>query len=1118
MTEDGITRFLPKYPNISAKNDSNLLNPYNGDFYNTIYNKKEFRELKLEKTEAVPTQPGNLMKHQEIIARYMSSHTPYDGLLLFHEMGTGKTCSAVGAIEQVRKDGKFKGAIYVASKVLSDKFLHEILYTCTDGRYIPEDLGKTEETKERRLRKAVSDYYKLGKDYTYQTFAKKLSNMSTEVIRNIYSNHIIVIDEVHNITDMSGKKKDTNPEVYKNIHKLLHNTHGCKVLLLSGTPMRNTVNEISSVMNLILPKDEQLPVTEFLNEFFKDGILTKSGTERLQVAFKGRVSYLRAITSDVRRVFKGKSLEGNKEYFKVVESRMSKFQSEVYKDVEEKEKNDGVHLALRQVSLMVFPDKSYGSEGFKKYVKVNTSLRTFGGKTKMSLLQSFKTILKQPETMEKKIELLSKFSTKYADSIRIINESISQNKLVFIYNEFVTGSGIIIFSLILEAFGFIRVTRSKPQARDNTPTFAVLTGNTSNITGLISTFNNENNIDGSYINVIIGSQTISEGVSFKNIQVEIIQTPWFNYARTDQAIARGYRVGSHRALQKKYPNKDLTLDIYQQVAIPEGNIQWSEIDMYMLSQQKDIRIKKIELLLRESAFDCQLTYDRNHIIAKDGSRECDYGNCEYKCKGITTKNNEVLDYSTYNLYYINKEVARIIIDITKLFQINFILSLEEIRLELERDESNDFELITSLESIINNSVQITNKYGFTSYLQESGNSYFLVDSLSTIGKSTLSYYTKYPCVKEQTSYEEIVRELYINEWLPKVLRSMCEDKGKNMKQYINRLPLEIQEILLESSIIGIIKSKTLSPSQRIMNERIVEYFESNIKEINKDIIMSSLLELNGGPMKCLDISTKKLSWKECTPEQTTMYKQAKVDIRLEMEEGGEYYGLIDDKSKNFCIRDLRGGVDKKGHQLTSGQICSSYNHWDLNYIIAFHTDLSVPPSVEIINILKSGDCGYMDGSGNVKLPKTTTVSWSGLMKGVIKKENKVRPSGTEISQELLDVNNKEFLGNFLVTSAIRSRDNIQGKPSYDDRNFGFGKSIFMHILSVPSKSSKTKQWNDVIKRIKELEIDVMRRLIFFGSMKKADKCLFLCAWFKKQKRMISDPFCGRTNKPKPGKK
>ena len=92
MTEDGITRFLPKYPNISAKNDSNLLNPYNGDFYNTIYNKKEFRELKLEKTEAVPTQPGNLMKHQEIIARYMSSHTPYDGLLLFHEMGTGKTC------------------------------------------------------------------------------------------------------------------------------------------------------------------------------------------------------------------------------------------------------------------------------------------------------------------------------------------------------------------------------------------------------------------------------------------------------------------------------------------------------------------------------------------------------------------------------------------------------------------------------------------------------------------------------------------------------------------------------------------------------------------------------------------------------------------------------------------------------------------------------------------------------------------------------------------------------------------------------------------------------------------------------------------------------------------
>ena len=41
MTEitDGITRFLPQYPNIVPCND-NILNPYDGNFYDTLYRKK----------------------------------------------------------------------------------------------------------------------------------------------------------------------------------------------------------------------------------------------------------------------------------------------------------------------------------------------------------------------------------------------------------------------------------------------------------------------------------------------------------------------------------------------------------------------------------------------------------------------------------------------------------------------------------------------------------------------------------------------------------------------------------------------------------------------------------------------------------------------------------------------------------------------------------------------------------------------------------------------------------------------------------------------------------------------------------------------------------------------
>ena len=54
---------------------------------------------------------------------------------------------------------------------------------CTDGRYIPEDLGDTDRTGKIRMKKAVSQYYKLGNEYTYATFAKRVSNLSQHEVR-----------------------------------------------------------------------------------------------------------------------------------------------------------------------------------------------------------------------------------------------------------------------------------------------------------------------------------------------------------------------------------------------------------------------------------------------------------------------------------------------------------------------------------------------------------------------------------------------------------------------------------------------------------------------------------------------------------------------------------------------------------------------------------------------------------------------------------------------------------------------------------------------------------------------------------------------------------------------
>ena len=92
METDDITNFLPKYPDIQFEKNMDeknmdIFNPYDKDFYDVIYNKKEFYDEKLPAVEKFPEVVGSLMKHQKLIARFFSSHTTYDELLLVHEMG-----------------------------------------------------------------------------------------------------------------------------------------------------------------------------------------------------------------------------------------------------------------------------------------------------------------------------------------------------------------------------------------------------------------------------------------------------------------------------------------------------------------------------------------------------------------------------------------------------------------------------------------------------------------------------------------------------------------------------------------------------------------------------------------------------------------------------------------------------------------------------------------------------------------------------------------------------------------------------------------------------------------------------------------------------------------------
>jgi len=105
---------LPKIKNIKDRHIQNIKNllkeyipyplPYQYNFYQKIYKKQEFYENKYiiyetdEKNEQEvdeqkilcdPTK-FQLLKHQIILRNYLDIDTPYNSLLIFHGMGTGK--------------------------------------------------------------------------------------------------------------------------------------------------------------------------------------------------------------------------------------------------------------------------------------------------------------------------------------------------------------------------------------------------------------------------------------------------------------------------------------------------------------------------------------------------------------------------------------------------------------------------------------------------------------------------------------------------------------------------------------------------------------------------------------------------------------------------------------------------------------------------------------------------------------------------------------------------------------------------------------------------------------------------------------------------------------------
>lgn len=926
-----IKDFLPKYPNIN-QSKYDLFNIYD-DFYDSIYNKQEFFEERLPLEEKIPKK-GDLFKIQKIISRFMSSYTLYNGLLLAHEMGTGKTCAAVAVIEKLKNENfGINGALILApGKNLLDNFAQEVVMKCTDGRYIPSNFqtAKDNSEKMRMIRHSIKKFYKFE---TFRKFASKVRKMTEKNIITDFSNMIIVIDEVHHLHPKKAKDKEDLLTYYeiKRFCNLVKD-NGSKVLLMSGTPMTDSPSEIYNILSLItkFPQDNE---EDFEKEYFyenRDGILDvkEHKKKELKSYMKGYVSYLKGMESSVKKVFVGEKLK----HFVIDIDEMSDYQSSEYiKAYNLDHRTKGIYSNSRQASLFVYPKTSsgkilYGAEGFKHHIKEKKTKYVIGGKEHFSFSYS---LIPETEnqikgnTHEETLNNIQLYSSKYAKVIKqILN---AKNKSIFVYTELVSGSGGIIFTKLLEMFGFNKATGSETQKGLRYAFLTTKLTSPSQIIQIKNRFNNPDNMFGDYIKVIIGSGVVTEGFSLFNVQEEHILTPFWNYTPIVQALARGLRVMSHKAL---IDNGIIpVVKLYQHASVPNNKSTSIDLHMYEISEKKDVSIKFMERLMEESSIDCKLTIKRNKRNDGDGSRNCNYQKCRYKCDG---GNKLSRDYSTYQLYYSSEYIPEIISDIKEIFQKEFIINWKDIMEKLEY-MYEDFLVLQVLNYMIDNNTIITNKYGLSSYLREQNNVYYIIENVNTISSYTDSYYTQNPFITNYKPLKKVIMSKYI-EKIPSMIKMM--KTVKDFPKYMKRFPDIAQELFIEKALYD----KSIGKEA---DERVLKLYKQYI-HLSGSMYWSSYLYDTRKLLKCLTSE----GWGKCDQNIYDRYRNQtqKQFTNIKDSEYNYYASYIDGK---FKIIDKSQDEMTDKRKINKGKSCDSWSIPDLIKVF-----LEIPIDIPGMNDIK----------------------------------------------------------------------------------------------------------------------------------------------------------------------
>ena len=325
-------------------------------FLMKLLGKREIRESlqpkltnKSLETDACATTEFEYTPTQRFISQFMSPNTPYNGMLLYHGVGVGKTCTAVLTAEAFLELSPKNKVYILAPPAIQDGFYRTLFDInrvklgvepddlnehegCTGNRYL--QLTQTQYEREKkdiefRVTKLIKKRYSIMGYVAFRNMVRDILDQipknlkperkliqETRLLQKALSGCLIIVDEAHNlrtVSDTTDEGDDADDDADgKNdaaagkkltpfLKRVLALCEGNKLLLMTATPMYNSYLEI---VNLL----EFLQIVDKVDENDKEkrfslSDLTFTATGELTVAAEQKLIKLNANIAVRIRVF-----------------------------------------------------------------------------------------------------------------------------------------------------------------------------------------------------------------------------------------------------------------------------------------------------------------------------------------------------------------------------------------------------------------------------------------------------------------------------------------------------------------------------------------------------------------------------------------------------------------------------------------------------------------------------------------------------------------------------------------------------------------------------------------------------------------------------------------------